>query len=113
MVSSARSVTSELQLYQQIVPAFIPHFIQVSKDEQKQRHLLEQANIKAINDADKRKANTHRMGMIIAGCIFAMLIALTAFALWKDRPWITGVSVLGTIVSVVSTFGPQHKDKDK
>ncbi|OAV75073.1 putative membrane protein [Bacteroidales bacterium Barb7] len=94
----------ELASYQAIDPQIVNHLIEASKVEQIHRHNMDNEKVGLIRKADKRDSRMNWWGMFFAFLSIVALCALSAFALYLDKPWFAGIVGLGTLASVASVF---------
>lgn len=94
----------ELEHFMKIDPGFAQHFMKVALNEQQQRHDLEKAKMASLDKEETRKARTRRLGMTFAFLLILVMLAVTAFSLWLDRPWFAGISFFISMLTVISTF---------
>lgn len=95
---------AELSEFMAIDSGFAQHFMQVAREEQLQRHYLENARIDSLKENEDRQANTRRLGMTFAFFLILSMLGVTALSLWLDRPWFASISFLVSMLTVISVF---------
>ena len=94
----------ELAEYKQIDPRIVDFLIEASNREQGHRHQMDAEKMKIIDKSDRRIGRTNWWGMFFAFLSIIAFVALTAFALYLDKPWFAGMAGFSCLVTVVSIF---------
>lgn len=95
---------AELSQFMAIDSGFAQHFMQVAREEQQQRHYLENAGIASLAQNEARQARTLRLGMTFAFLLILTMIGVAALALWLNRPWFASISFFASMLTVISVF---------
>lgn len=94
----------ELEAYQRIDPRIVDYLINASVKEQNHRHKMDEKKLKIVAKADGRVGRMNWWGMFFAFMCLIAFLALTAYALYLDKPWFAGFFGVASIVSIVSIF---------
>lgn len=101
----------ELAAYKAVEPKIVDFLIETSKKEQEHRHKIDNDKIVIIKKSERRITTINITGMFFAFLSIIVLVGLSAYALYLDKPWFAGIVGVGTIASVASVF--VHRDKGK
>ena len=101
----------ELAAYKAVEPKIVDFLIETSKKEQEHRHKIDNDKIVIIKKSERRITTINLTGMFFAFLSIIVLVGLSAYALYLDKPWFAGIVGVGTIASVASVF--VHRDKGK
>ena len=101
----------ELSAYKAVDPKIVDFLIETSKKEQEHRHKIDNDKISIIKKSEKRITTINVAGMFFAFLSIIVLVGLSAYALYLDKPWFAGIVGVSTIASVASVF--VYKDKGK
>lgn len=94
----------ELAAYKQIDPRIVDYLIDASIKEQNHRHKMDEKKLKIVGKADGRVGRMNWWGMFFAFMCLIAFLALTAYALYLDKPWFAGFFGVASIVSIISIF---------
>ena len=101
----------ELAAYKAVDPKIVDFLIETSRKEQEHRHKIDNDKIVIIKKNERRTTSINITGMFFAFLSIIVLVCLSAYALYLDKPWFAGIVGIGTIASVASVF--VHRDKGK
>lgn len=101
----------ELAAYKAVDPTIVDFLIETSRKEQDHRHKIDNDKIAIIKKNERKTTTINITGMFFAFLSIIVLVGLSAYALYLDKPWFAGIVGIGTIASVASVF--VHKDKGK
>lgn len=93
---------AELDAYKQVDPKIVDLLCEMSRKEQEGRHNLDKARMKAIRKAESRAFRINIWGMVFAFFALVVMMGVTAWALYLDRPWI---ATLFGVISASSILG--------
>lgn len=94
---------NELAQYKEIDPKIVELLCTMSEREQLSRHNLDKLKINAVRKSDSRQYRINLWGMLFAFLALVVMMGVTAYALYLDRPWIAtlfGVLSAGSIISL-------------
>lgn len=94
----------ELAAYKQIDPRIVDYLIDASIKEQNHRHKMDEKKLKIVGKADGRVGRMNWWGMFFAFMCLIAFLALTAYALYLDKPWFAGFFGVASIASIISIF---------
>ena len=94
----------ELAAYKEIDPRIVDYLINASVKEQEHRHKIDESKINLVRKANRQEGRMNWWGMFFAFFAIVVMVALTAYALYLDKPWFAGVLGAGTLISVASIF---------
>lgn len=100
----------ELAAYQQIDPRIVDHLMELAKKEQDHRHDIDNQKMKMLRRTESRSERMNFWGMTFAFLCMVLFIALTAFALYLDKPWFAGFFGVTSLVTIISIFINAGKD---
>lgn len=103
----------ELEAYQRINPDIVKFLMDTSVKEQAHRHSIEDEKMKLINYTEHRSMRMNWWGMFFAFVSLVVLVALSAFALYLDKPWFAGIFGFTAVVGIISTFVNAGKEQPK
>lgn len=94
----------ELAAYKEIDPNIVKFLIESAAKEQDHRHKTDIIKLSVIKKSDARTGRMNWWGMFFAFLSIVVLVVLSAFALYLDRPWFAGMLGVGSIISVATIF---------
>lgn len=94
----------ELAAYKEVNPDIVEFLMEASKKEQEYRHGINRRKIEVLDRNEKHETRINITGMVLAFLVIVLLIALSAYALYLDRPWFAGFSGIGAIAAVLTIF---------
>ena len=94
----------ELSQYQQINPSMVEFLMETSRKEQEHRHFMEKEKLALIKESEQKDAKINIRGMRFAFLSLTIFMGITAFALYLDKPWFSGIFGGITILSIMSIF---------
>ena len=104
----------ELAAYKEIDPRIVTYLIDASVKEQNHRHKMDEKKLKIVGKADGRIGRMNWWGMFFAFLCLIAFLALTAYALYLDKPWFASFFGLASIASVISIFvNKDHSDVNR
>lgn len=92
----------ELSQYQKISPNIVEFLIETARKEH--RHYMEKEKLELIKESEQKDAKMNIRGMRFAFLSLVIFMGITAFALYLDKPWFSGVFGGITILSIMSIF---------
>ena len=101
----------ELAAYKEIDPRIVDYLINASVKEQEHRHKIDESKINLVRKANRQEGRMNWWGMFFAFFAIVVMVALTAYALYLDKPWFAGVLGAGTLISVASIFVKSKETK--
>lgn len=104
---------TELMQYKEIDPQIIDLLCKMSEREQKSRHELDKVRIKAICKAESRQYRINVWGMLFAFLALLVMMGVTAWALYLDKPWIATLFGVISVTTIISLFVAPKQDKLK
>ena len=102
----------ELAAYKEIDPRIVDYLINASVKEQEHRHKIDESKINLVRRANRQEGRMNWWGMFFAFFAIVVMVALTAYALYLDKPWFAGVLGAGTLISVASIFVKSNETKE-
>ena len=99
----------ELTAYQEIDPNIVTFLMDVSKKEQEHRHKMERDKLRVVDKNERRVFRLNWWGMFYAFLSIVVLVGLSGYALYLDKPWFAGILGAGTFVSIVYIFVKNDK----
>lgn len=103
----------ELEAYKRIDPRIVDYLIEASVKEQNHRHHMDEQKLNIVAKADGRVGRMNWWGMFFAFMCLIAFLALTAYALYLDKPWFAGFIGVASIVSIVSIFVNKDNNEAK
>ena len=94
----------ELSQYQKISPNIVEFLIETARKEQEHRHYMEKEKLELIKESEQKDAKMNIRGMRFAFLSLVIFMGITAFALYLDKPWFSGIFGAITILSIMSIF---------
>lgn len=94
----------ELAAYKEIDPNIVKFLIESAAKEQDHRHKTDIIKLSVIKKSDARTGRMNWWGMFFAFLSIVVLVVLSAFALYLDRPWFASMLGVGSIISVATIF---------
>lgn len=94
----------ELAEYKAVSPEIVQYWLKLSANEQEHRHIMEREKIKTLGRAGLRTGRMNWWGMFFAFLSVVVLVALSAYALYLDRPWFAGIMGTGTMIAMAAIF---------
>lgn len=94
----------ELAAYKEIDPNIVKFLMESASKEQDHRHKTDIIKLSVIKKSDARTGRMNWWGMFFAFLSIVVLVGLSAFALYLDRPWFAGILGVGSIISVATIF---------
>ena len=98
------SLPQELSQYQKISPNIVEFLIETARKEQEHRHYMEKEKLELIKESEQKDAKMNIRGMRFAFLSLVIFMGITAFALYLDKPWFSGIFGGITILSIMSIF---------
>ena len=83
--------------------------MEISKKEQGHRHKMDRDKLRVIDKNERRAFRVNWWGMFFAFLSIVVLVGLSGYALYLDKPWFAGILGAGTFVSIVSIFVKNDK----
>lgn len=109
----------ELQRFQQIDPRLVEFFMEQSRREQEQRHLIEREGVDIVKHGTRQEYKINSQGLWIMLLVVFILAGLAAYALYLGHTTIGGAlaifdatALLVVIGNVVQSFGRNNKVKE-
>lgn len=103
----------ELSEYKEINPEIVQYWLKLSENEQNHRHFMEKEKIKILGKSGIRNGRINWWGMFFAFLSVVVLVALSAYALYLDRPWFAGIMGTGTMIAMAAIFVNKGEDETK
>lgn len=103
----------ELTKYQSVHPDLVSYFMRITDEERALRHELAKRSMSAIEDDNKRSHFNRRLGMTLALIALLVFLAITAYALYLDHPWIAGLFSTLSIATIVTAFINNNKPEER
>ncbi|MDE6802875.1 MAG: DUF2335 domain-containing protein [Muribaculaceae bacterium] len=100
----------ELTRYKEVDPDIVQLLCRMTEKEQDSRHKLDEQKLKIIKKSESRQFSINVWGMLFAFLSLVVMMGVTAFALYLNRPWIAtlfGVLSASTIIGLFIT--PKNK----
>lgn len=94
----------ELAAYKEVDPNIVKFLMESASLEQKHRHEIDQKKMDLIKRSDNRIGQINWWGMFFAFLSIVVLVILSGYALYLDRPWFAGFLGTGTLITVASIF---------
>lgn len=102
---------AELQQYKEIDPKIVDLLCRMSEREQTVRHRQDEQKIKIVKRSESRQYKINIWGMFFAFLALIVMMCVTAFALYLNRPWIASIFGVLSVSSVIGLFiVPRQKD---
>lgn len=95
---------TELEAYKKIDPSIVKYLIDSSMKEQQFRHESEMKKLQIVEYTEHRIGKTNFWGLFFAFLALALCIGISAFALYLDHPWFSGIFGFTAVVSIISLF---------
>lgn len=95
---------AELSQYKAIDPNIVDLLCRMSEKEQSFRHKTDCAKIKIIKKAESRDFRINVWGMFFAFLALLVMMGVTAWALYLDRPWIATLFGILSASSIIGLF---------
>lgn len=102
---------SELAEYKNIDPGFAQTMMNMAQKEQEHRHEIERQRAAAIKRSQNHSFFHGCCGMLIAGFIVILFLALAGYALYLDHPWFAGAFTLASLLPIVQLFIPKKNEQ--
>lgn len=109
----------ELQRFQQIDPRLVEFFMEQSRREQEQRHLIEREGVEIVKHGTRQEYKINSQGLWIMLFVIIVLAVLAAYSLYLGNTYIGGtlavidaVALIGVIGNVIQNFGNRNKVKE-
>lgn len=100
----------ELIKYREVDPKIVELLCRMSEKEQSARHKLEEQKLKIIKKSENRQYSINIWGMIFAFLALVVMMGVTAWALYLDRPWIATLFGVLSATTIISLFiAPKQK----
>lgn len=93
---------TDLEKYNKIDPNIVKHFLETAKLEQISRHQLENKRLDTIAQVRRNDYKINILGIISSTIILLAIIAISLFALYWNRAWLSTLGFIVTIVSVAA-----------
>lgn len=94
----------ELAAYKEVDPNIVKFLMESASLEQKHRHEMDQKKMDLIKKSDNRIGHMNWWGMFFAFLFIVVLVLLSGYALYLNRPWFAGILGTGTLIAVASIF---------
>ena len=85
------------------------YLMEISKKEQDHRHKMDREKLRVVDKNERRIFRVNWWGMFFAFLSIVVLVGLSGYALYLDKPWFAGILGAGTFVSIVSIFVKNDK----
>lgn len=83
----------------------------MSKKEQEARHNQDEQKILIVQKAESRQYKINVWGMLFAFLALIVMMGVTAWALYLDRPWIASLFGVISATSIIGLFiAPKQKN---
>lgn len=103
----------ELAAYREIDPRIVDFLLDAAQKEQEHRHVMDKGKLDLVKKADNRKGRINWWGMFFAFLSILVLVLLSGYALYLDRPWFAGIMCAGTLFTVASIFVNKDNQSNK
>ena len=94
----------DLSEYKEINPEIVQYWLKLSENEQNHRHFMEKEKIKILGKSGIRNGRMNWWGMFFAFLSVIVLVTLSAYALYLDKPWFAGIMGTGTMIAMAAIF---------
>lgn len=101
----------EMGEYQRIDQNIVNLYINYTVLEQEHRHNMESGKLDLLTYKEHRMTRINICGLFFAFLALVLLICLTGFALWLDKPWFAGIFGFASVVSIIATFVNAGKEQ--
>lgn len=104
---------AELEAYQRIDPKIVEYLITSSQKEQEHRHKMDEEKLSIVKYSERKNGRMNFWGMFFAFFSLLVIISLSAYALYLDRPWFAGIFGFTAVAGILSIFvnaGKPSKD---
>ncbi|MDE5808646.1 MAG: DUF2335 domain-containing protein [Muribaculaceae bacterium] len=102
---------AELNEYYKIDPQIVSLLCQMTEQEQASRHRQDEKKLDLIKKSESRQYRINVWGMIFAFLSLVVMMGVTAWALYLDRPWIASLFGVLSATTIISLFiSPKQKD---
>lgn len=95
---------SELQAYKNIEPKIVDFLLESSMKEQAHRHKMDEEKMKVVKYTERKNGRMNWWGMFFAFLALILMVGLSAFALYLDKPWFAGIFGFSAVLGIISTF---------
>lgn len=100
----------ELTEYKKVDPKIVDLLCRMSEKEQASRHKLEEQKLRIIKKSESRQFGINIWGMLFAFLALLVMMGVTAYALYLDRPWIATLFGVISATTIISLFiAPKQK----
>lgn len=100
----------ELTKYKEVDPKIVDLLCLMTEREQTARHRYEEQRLKIIKKSESRQHHINVWGMFFAFFALVVLMGVTAWALYLDRPWIATLFGVLSATSIIGLFlSPKQK----
>lgn len=104
---------AELTQYKEIDPQIVDLLCRMSEREQKSRHELDKAKVKAICKSESRQYRINIWGMLFAFLALLVMMGVTALALYLDKSWIATLFGVISVTTIIGLFIAPKQNKTK
>lgn len=103
---------AELSAYKEIEPKIVDFLLTASTAEQEHRHRMEEGKLQLLQNAERRESRMNWWGMFFAFLSLAAFAALTAYALYLDKPWMAAIMGSIGLLGIITVFVNAGKAKN-
>ena len=101
---------AELNEYYKIDPKIVSLLCRMTEQEQKSRHDQEKEKISIVKKAESRQYRINVWGMVFAFLSLVVMMGVTAWALYLNRPWIASLFGVLSATTIIGLFiSPKQK----
>ncbi|MBD5387303.1 DUF2335 domain-containing protein [bacterium] len=102
---------AELNEYYKIDPQIVTLLCKMTEKEQSSRHEQEKKKLDLIKKSESRQYRINVWGMVFAFLSLVVMMGVTAWALYLDRPWIASLFGVLSATTIIGLFiSPKQKN---
>lgn len=102
--NSPMPTAEELAKYKEVDPELVAYFQQLTDEERRLRHEVTRKSVDLL-EVDNKRGHTERLlGQVFAFLSLLVFLAITAWALYLDKPWLAGIFSTFSLAGIVSAF---------